>query len=269
MPTVDSAGVELYYETAGDAAAPAVVFVGDAGLGAWQWGWQQPAVAGRFRTLVFDHRGVGRSGGTDAAQSVPALVADLRAVVRAADVGRPHLVGGGLGGLVALEYAREHGARSLALLGATPGGAHPRSALSAPADGARTGGCAPPDDADALRDSLGALLSADFRAEQPAVVDGVVEWRADDDAPAAVCERQFDALVAHAATDLYEVGYPTLVLHGEADAVVPVADGRLLADSLPRGEFAGFEGVGHLVGVERSRPVNDRLVAFLERQADP
>ena len=263
---VEARGVELYYETAGE--GPPVAFVGDAGLGAWQWGWQHRAVAGSFEVLVYDHRGVGRSTGDDADvdQSVPTLAADLRAVLGAAGVGRPHLVGAGLGGLVALAYARRHGARSLALLGVTPGGRHAKAEL--PPAGERPTPCAAPADVDAVRSSLAALLSPGFRETQPDVVDGIVEWRRDEDAPVGVCERQRAAMDAHATADLHEVTVPALVVHGEADRLVPAADGRLLAGSLPRGEYVGHDGAGHLVGVERSRPVNDRLVAHLEAVED-
>ena len=264
MPTVETRGVDLYYETAGE--GPPVAFVGDAGLGAWQWGWQHRAVAGSFGTLVYDHRGVGRSTGVDADQSVPTLAADLRAVLGGAGVGRPHLVGAGLGGLVALAYAREHAVRSLTLFGATPGGDHPRAEL--PPAGERPTPCVAPANADAVRSSLAALLSAEFREAQPDAIDGIVEWRGDEDAPVEVCERQQAAIDAYGATDLYEVTAPALVVHGEADRLVPAEDGRLLAASLPRGEYVGFDGAGHLMGVERSRPVNDRLLAHLEAQAD-
>lgn len=258
MPTVETRAAELYYETTGE--GPPVAFVGDAGLGAWQWGWQHRAVAGPYRALVYDHRGVGRSSGVDDDSTVQMLAADLRAVVRAADLGRPHLVGAGLGGMVALEYARRNAVRSLTLLGTSPGGAHERSAL--PPVTARPTGCAPLD-APALRESLADLLSPDFRERQPEVVEGVLEWRAEEDASPAVCRRQSAAMDAYRATELYELTAPALVIHGDDDRVVPAADGRLLADSLPRGEFLGLEA-GHLVGVERSRRVNDRLLAHLE-----
>ncbi len=261
VPTVEARGVDLYYETAGE--GPPVVFVGDAGLGAWQWGWQHRAVAGPYRTLAYDHRGVGRSTGADADQSVATLAADLRAVVGAAGMGRPHLVGAGLGGAVALTYAGENAVRSLTLLGTSPGG--PRAAL--PPAGERPTWCAPPDDPDAVRDSLDALLSAAFHEAHPDVIEGIVEWRQEEDAPPGVCERQHAALDAFEATDLYEVTAPALVVHGEDDCVVPPEEGRDLAERLPRGEFVGYEA-GHFVGVERSRPVNDRLVAHLEAVED-
>ncbi len=257
MPTVEARGVELYYETAG--AGSPVVLVGDAGLGAWQWGWQHRALAGAYEVLVYDHRGVGHSTGTDADQSVETLAADLRAVVGAAGLRRPHLVGAGLGGMVAIAYAKDHPVRSLALLGTSPGGPH--AALPPVAE--RPTWCVALDDTDALRSSLGALLSAGFREAQPEVVRGIVEWRQNEDAAAGVCDRQHAALDAYEATDLYEVTAPALVVHGESDRVVPVADGRRLADMLPRGTVVGHDA-GHLVGVERSRPVNDRLLAHLD-----
>lgn len=60
MPTARTDGVALYYETA-DNGKP-VVFVEDVGLGAWMWGWQHAALAGPFRTVVWDLRRTGRSG---------------------------------------------------------------------------------------------------------------------------------------------------------------------------------------------------------------
>jgi pimeloyl-ACP methyl ester carboxylesterase len=245
VPTVD-AGVELYYEVEGDGEP--VVFVADAGLGAWSWGWQHRAVAGPYTGVVYDHRGTGRSESPPGPYSVDDLVADLRAVVGAAESGRPHLVGLGLGGMVALRYAREHAVRTLTLLGTA-------------ASGDRV-------DADALAASVrpgeeATLLSAAFREAHPDVLAGIREWRGEDDAGEPGREAQVAATLDFEAGPLYEVPAPALVVHGGADEVVPAAAGAALADALPNGEFHREEGAGHLVGVERSRPVNDRLLAHL------
>ena len=60
MTTTD--GTTIRYETAGD--GPAVAFLPDAGSGPWLWGWQAPAMAGRYRTVVHAPRG---TAGSDAA----------------------------------------------------------------------------------------------------------------------------------------------------------------------------------------------------------
>jgi pimeloyl-ACP methyl ester carboxylesterase len=255
MPHADNDGVALYYETrGGDADAGTVAFVGDVGFGAWQWAWQAPAVAGPFRALVFDHRGVGRSDAPPGPYSLSALAGDLEAVLADAGAARAHLVGAGLGGLVALALAPDSGrVRSLTLLGSGPGdGAHPGAAA------------APPDDGAAVRASTERLLSAAFRRDRPAVVDRIVEWRAAEDAPERVWAAQAAAVADATLPPRYEVTTPTLVVHGGADGQWPVEEARALAADLPRGEFHAHEDAAHLVGVERSRPVNDRLVGHVE-----
>ncbi|PSQ19163.1 alpha/beta hydrolase [Halobacteriales archaeon QS_8_69_26] len=269
MPIATNRGVDLYYERDGPTDADPVAFVGDAGLGAWLWGWQYRAVAGRHGAVTWDLRGTGRSSTPEGPYSVAALAADLEAVLADAGVRHAHVVGAGLGGMVALGYALAYGrARSLALFGTAAAGAE----LAGSGDAEDTSGdpglsaaCADPDDPEALRDSLSNLLSAEFRDEQPEVVDGVVDWRSEDDADPEACRWQAAAAADVDRRDsLHEVTVPALVVHGTADRIVPVEAGRRLADGLPRGEFAAHDGAGHLVGVERSRPVNDRLLAFLD-----
>ena len=65
-----------------------------------------------------------------------------------------------------------------------------------------------------------------------------------------------------------EGAQPTRVFHGTADDLVAADDGRARARGRPRGEFVPLEGAGHLAHVERSREVNDRLLGFLEAQAE-
>jgi len=264
MPTTSRGDRTIGYETAGD--GPAVAFVPTLGYGPWQWSWQVPAIAGPFEAIAIEPWGTGGSEAPAAgsgSDTVAALVHDVEAVLADADARRVHLLGVGLGGHVALEHARRYDrARSLALIATTPGlpDAEPPSSIVETLYASR-------DDPDAVRDSLAAALSPAFRAEQPAVLDGIVEWRTAEDAA-----RQSWAALAPAFSSwerpwpLHEVTLPALVVHGGADAVVPPENGERLADLLPRGERECFPEAGHLVTIERSRPVNDRLVGFLEAQ---
>ncbi|MCL7419185.1 MAG: alpha/beta hydrolase [Halalkalicoccus sp.] len=259
MASAHREGVSLYYEVDGEGET--VAFLGDIGLGAWQWGWQHAALAGPYEVLVSDMRGTGRSDAPSGPYSVGDLAADLEAVLADHGSSRVHLVGAGLGGMVALRYAREYGrVRSLALIGTSPGGERARLP-----EEPRKRLFAPPDDPDALRESLSALLSDDFVSEQPDVIEGIVEWRVAGDAVRAGWEAQNAAVERFDASGwLYEVTVPAFVLHGEADAVVPVENADLLAEGLPRATREVYEGAGHGVWIERSRPVNDRLSGFFE-----
>lgn len=259
MASAHREGVSLYYEREG--SGETIVFLPDLGLGAWQWGWQHAALAGPYEVLTYDMRGTGRSDAPPGPYSVGDLATDLEAVLADHGARRAHLVGAGLGGMVALQYAREYGrARSLALIGTSPGG--PRARLpEEPCERL----FAPPTDPEALRESLSALLSDDFVSEHPDVIEGLVEWRAAGDADRAGWEAQNAAFETFDASDwLYEVTIPALVLHGGDDEVVPVENADLLAEGLPRATREVYAGAGHGVWIERSRPVNDRLSGFLE-----
>ena len=113
------------------------------------------------------------------------------------------------------------------------------------------------------------MLSREFRASQPDVVDGIVEWRREDDADPGGTRSQLAALEGFDATEWgYEVTVPALVVHGTDDALVPHRSSETLAESLPKGELLSVEGAGHLPQVERSRLVNDHLLGFLDANTE-
>ncbi|WP_338726711.1 alpha/beta hydrolase [Haladaptatus sp. DJG-WS-42] len=252
MEVTPADGTTLVSSAAGDGET--VAFVGDAGYGAWQWGWQHAALTGPFETIVYDHRGTGRSDAPPGPYSVETLADDLETVLRAHDARNAHLVGAGLGGMVALDYARRYSrARSLCLLCTAATGENIDTTPLA----------APRDDPVALRDALTNALSAEFFKEQDSTIDQLVEWRTEDATPDGWAAQQA-AIEGFDAGALYELTLPALVCHGTADAVWPVSGGEQLAEGLPKGEFFSLDGAGHLCHVEHSRVVNDELLGFLE-----
>jgi pimeloyl-ACP methyl ester carboxylesterase len=259
MPTVTRDGVRLRYETAG--SGPTVAFVNPAGYGAWCWSWLVEAVADPLETLVWDLRGTGRSDAPPGPYDVATLANDLEAVLADHGAGDVHLVGAGLGGMVALDHA----------LGGTRAGT--LTLLGTAADGdvvdtdALTDLHAPTDDPEGLRASLRTAFSDGVVDAHPDIVDRIVEWRREDDADRDAFAAQVAAMTAYSATDLYELTRPALVCHGRHDTVVPFEAGRALANDLPRGEFQPVEA-GHLVAAEEPAAVEDALAAFLADHTD-
>lgn len=253
MPTVTTGGTTLYYEVDGPADRPTVVFVPDVGVGPWLWGWQAPRLAGRYRTVVYAARGTDGSDSEDP-YTVERFAADLEAVLAAVDARRVHLVGAGLGGMVALQYARAYGrARSMAVFGAAAAGDRiDDDALDTlhPADPTR------------LRESLSLAFSERFLAES-GVVDDVVAWRHDEDAVGDALDGHKRVARTFDAGPLYELALPALVCHGVDDPVVPLAAGEELAEGLPRGRFEAVEG-RRCCFVEHSAAVTDALDEFID-----
>ena len=256
MPTTAAPdGTTVGYGVDGEGDRPPVVLVGDCGFGAWQWAWQHPVLAGPRPVVTAEYRGGTRAAPPAEDCDLATLAGDVRAILDHAGVGRPHVVGLGLGGLVALSLALDGAVRSLCLLGT---GADGRAVDPSPL-------FAPPDDRAALRESLDAALSPGFRERHPDVVDRIVAWRRDDDPDPVAAARQAAALDADCSDRLVEITDPTLVVHGGADGIWPVAGAERLAEGLPRGELRRVDGAGHLVGCEAAAPVNDALVGLLER----
>ncbi len=258
MPRIPRAGAALYYET--EASGETVAFVNDAGYGAWLWGWQHGAVAGERESLVWDLRGTGRSDAPPGPHDVDTLAADLEAVLADAGVRRAHVVGAGLGGMVALRYAREHDrARTLTLFGTAASGADlDERALRALHPST--------DDTDALRASLEGAFSPAFRDARPDLVEQICEWRAEEDTDGEALAAQIDATLSFEADALYELSTPALVCHGLDDPVASPETGRRLAATLPGGSFEPVAG-RHLCFVESAGAVTDRLVAFLDEHS--
>ncbi|WP_299235469.1 alpha/beta fold hydrolase [Natronomonas sp.] len=253
MPTVTADGTTLRYEIAGETDRPVVAFVPDVGFGPWVWGWQAPALSGPYRTLVYAARGTDGSE-SEGPYTVDRFAADLEAVLAAAAVRRVHLVGAGLGGAVALRYAREYGrARSLTLFGTPPSGDRiDGEALKTlhPADPSR------------LRSSLDSAFGERFRSES-GVVDRIVGWRTEEDATGEALLGHRAAALGFEAGPLYEIPIPAFVCHGTDDPVVPIETGRDLADGLPRGRFEAVAG-RRCCYIERAAALTDAIEGFLE-----
>ncbi len=63
---------------------------------------------------------------------------------------------------------------------------------------------------------------------------------------------------------LHRVGCPTLVLWGEQDRLVPLANGRAYAASLPRAALQVLAGAGHSTILEQPAECVRRIAPFLE-----
>lgn len=248
MPTAHNGDVRLQYRSLGESGAGTVAFVPDAGCGAWQWAWQAPALAGRRQSLVYYPRGTGPSDAPPGPYDVETLARDLDAVLGATGDDPTTVVGAGFGGLVALAHARQSGrADRLVLLGT-----------------GATGERFATDPLFAGPASLDGLLGADFLSERPADRERIEDWRREEDATGEAADAYRAAIESADLGDhLVEVTAPTLVLHGDADPVVPVAAGRSLAEALPRGEFEPVRDGHHWFFIERSRAVSDRIDGVL------
>jgi pimeloyl-ACP methyl ester carboxylesterase len=250
MPRAKNGAVEIEYEAFGDPANEAVLLIN--GLGSQMTRWPEPfcalLVAKGLYPIRFDNRDVGLSTWCEGLDyGVDDMAADGAAVLDASGKAKAHIVGVSMGGMIAQVFAANYPARTLSLTSimsntGNPNLPPPNAALlnTRPLDPADPGFIA---DTVARAEAIGSpaypwppgALAARARAEAQRGFN-----------PAGV-QRQMAAI--RASGDRREristIKAPTMVLHGEADPLVPVIGGRDTAANIPGAELRTIPGMGH------------------------
>jgi pimeloyl-ACP methyl ester carboxylesterase len=261
-------GMELAYETFGDASAPPVVLI--MGLATQMIAWPDELCEGLARNglfvVRFDNRDVGES--THLRNLPPPRLADI--VVRrrpppysigdmAADVaglldslglGQVHLVGASMGGFIAQTVALEHPdrVRTLTLMMTSTGSrrvGQPRPRIYARLLRRRVAAGRPAAIA-ATVETFRLIGSPGFVFDEQYIRD--LAGRSYDRGYDPVgSRRQLAASVSqpNRTADLRRITVPALVIHGLHDPLVAPSGGLAIARAIPDSRFAGFSGMGH------------------------
>lgn len=116
MPYLDRGGVRLYYETHGD--GPALLLTHGYSATSQMWAGQIATLSKSYKLILWDMRGHGRSDYPEdvSAYSEAATVADMAALLDAAEAQTAIIGGLSLGGYMSLAFHLSHPARTRALL---------------------------------------------------------------------------------------------------------------------------------------------------------
>jgi 3-oxoadipate enol-lactonase len=250
MPTVDAAGTELYYERSGEGEPMLLI----QGMSATHLAWGRPFLSElepSFDCVIFDNRGMGRSGEAKLPFAVADMAGDALALLDALGIEAAHVVGISMGGAIAQELALAHPERIRTLtLGATFCGG-PEGTLMAPEDLQMLGAAYASGDPEQVFRAMWEInLSPAFRAEDSRF-EAFREMGSTLPAPRPVVMQQMRACAEHDTSGrLEQIDLPTLVVHGTADRLIRVSNGKLIARLIPA-PIELFEDVGHLFWWER------------------
>jgi pimeloyl-ACP methyl ester carboxylesterase len=255
MPRAKANGIELEYESFGEANAETVLLINGLGSQMTRWPAEFCAllVAQGLRALRFDNRDVGKSTwlAADAAYTVEDMAADAMAVLDAAGVAKAHIVGMSMGGMIAQAVAYAYPARTLSLTSIMSATGNPDLPPATPAAWAVISQPSPdPRDREAFLDH--AVENAEVIGS-PAYPwpPGALRERAAQEVdrafnPAGVA-RQMAAIRASGdrRAKVATITAPTVVLHGAVDPLVPPEGGRDTAALIKGAELREIPGMGH------------------------
>lgn len=275
MPAVAANGLTLEYESLGDPASPAIVLI--MGLGMQLVGWPDEfcrrLAAEGYRVVRFDNRDCGLSSRirprrwwpspllalTAARLGLPVLAPysledmakDTVALMDALGIGKAHVVGASMGGMIAQVLAARFPDRVLSLTSMMSASGR-RTGARPKKEALRVFMRRPPARADAaaviayLVEVFTVIGSPGFPTEPRLLRERIGGWvrRAYD--PAGTV-RQLLAVVASGDRRrlLHRIVAPTLVIHGADDPLVPVEAGRDTARNVPGAKLLIIEGMGH------------------------
>ena len=264
MPYVTSSdGARIHYEVHG-AGAPVLLIMG---LGSNAYGWYRtiPWLSPHYQVIAFDNRGTGRSDVPAGAYSIDQMAADAGAVLDAVGHVSAHIVGASLGGMIAQRFALTFPdrLRSLVLVCTTPGGQHAVRAADDVLSALMQGG---EDPSTVYRRNAWFLYSDTTRTAFPERIEEDLVYRNKIPTVPAGYLGQLQAAMGHDAWDaLPSIAAPTLVVHGDADVLIPTDNGRLLAERIAGSELVIIPAAGHMLQSDGGDAIRDAVLAFLAR----
>lgn len=270
MPFVTAKdGAQIYYKDWG--SGQPFVFSHGWPLTADAWEDQMLFLAGHgYRCIAHDRRGHGRSDQTWDGNEMDTYADDLAAVVEHLKLTNAIHVGHSTGGGEVARYLGRHGTKNVAkavLIGAVPpimvkSSSNPQGTPLEEFDKIRAGVQA--DRSQFYKD----LAMPFYGANRPhaAVSQGVRDsfWL---QGMMGGLKPQYDCIKAFSETDFTEdlkkFDVPTLILHGDDDQIVPIADSAMLSSKLvPNATLKVFPGAPHGMTATLKNEINTQLLEF-------
>lgn len=262
MPLTEAPGFRMYYEEHGSGFP--LLLVNGLGSDHLEWLHQMPVFAPRFRVVIFDNRGTGKSAVPPGPYSTARMADDAAALLAMLRIDRAHVLGVSLGGMIAQEVALRHPDRVDGLvLGCTgPGGTlSVRPSPEAMAAFALATGTDPEGE---LRRMIPFLYTDACCRERPEEVEGFIRRRMENPTPPAGYLAQLTAAVSHdASARLSRIRARTLVITGDADRLVPPENSARIAERIPGAKLVVLPGAPHRLFAETADAFNREVLSFL------
>jgi pimeloyl-ACP methyl ester carboxylesterase len=269
--TAPAGAVHLHIEDSGGSGRPVVLIHGWP-LTAQAWEPQVSVLrAAGYRVVAYDRRGFGRSDKPDSVYDYDVLADDLQRVLEQCALQSVTLVGFSMGGGEVARFVSRHGEsrlHSVVFAAAVP------PYLMHTADNPE--GPLSPDKAHESRQALEKDRNAFFDqfTRNFFSAKGVLQvTEAQRSAAIAMCQQsaQQAALACMDAfhttdfrEDLKQVSVPTLVIHGDADAIVPIEGSGLRTHrAVPHSKLVQVNGAPHGFNVSHAQAFNKALLDFL------
>ncbi|MFQ5740254.1 MAG: alpha/beta fold hydrolase [Acidobacteriota bacterium] len=254
MPSIGYGQLRIHYEEQGSAGRPILFLHGNLASSRWWQGVLERLPCG-WHGLALDLPGCGRSSKPGCGYHLDDLVKSVAAFADTLQLGRFHLAGHSMGGIISLQFCLEYPQKvgKLFLVDPVPAGGLKFTeetlqilvAMGTGRQGMRNGllFAAP----GATPDSFFEELVNDALQTDPRLVAEAAQW-----------VEQVDRLPR-----LSEIRSDVLLLWGEQDRIIPLEGLQRTVSLLEKGDLRILKGVGHSPPIECPRLLANHLLDFL------
>lgn len=267
----NSGSIDLYYEDHG--SGKPVVLIHGWPLSGRSWEKQVPILlAEGYRVITYDRRGFGDSSKPTFGYNYDTFAEDLHKLVTKLDLGDTALVGFSMGGGEVARYLGTYGSERVskaAFLAAIPPFLLKTPDNPAGIDGSVFDGIKAGIAADRLA-FLAAFFANFYNVDVfggKRVSDQAVQfsWNVASGASPKGTLDCVSAWLTDFREDLSKIKVPTLVIHGDADRIVPVdASGKRTHELVKGSRFVIIKDAPHGLNLTHAEQVNDLLIEFLK-----
>jgi 3-oxoadipate enol-lactonase len=256
MPRVaTSKGHEIGYVEAGGGGATPIVFLHGVGSDKSVWHPQLAHFGRTRRAIAFDYPGYGDSDPAPEGTTRDDYAAAILSAMAALEIGRAHICGLSLGGVVAIAMHHADARRCASLILADTFAVHPDGRAIYDRSIARSR------DLPAMAEARVDVLLA--QPADPLVRQEVVETMSRID-PAAYRIGADAVWLADQRDRAAEIRVPTLVVCGDQDPITPPALSHELTAVIPGARMELIAGAGHLTNLEKPETFNAIVGQFIE-----
>jgi pimeloyl-ACP methyl ester carboxylesterase len=243
------------------------------GMGGQASSWGEPLLEGlqrHFTTIRFSNRGTGGTDKPADGYTIRQMADDAAGLLDAIGIGKAHVFGISMGGMIAQEVVLNHPQKVQGLvLGCTNCG--PAHSVSVAAQTlARFGQIMQLPVEERIQRYWEITVTPEFMQSRADFLTRIIELGMTTPTPMETFGRQFGAAQAFDTYDrLSQIKSPTLILHGDRDILVPVENAEILHTQIPGSRARIVQGTGHCFFWEEPEEVVEEVVKFLSGVPTP
>ena len=263
MPTTQVRSHHVYYDEHG--AGHPLLLIPGLGNSRFSWWKQIEPLSSKYRVINMDNRDAGDSDRATGPYTIKEMADDAAGLIRSLNCGPVHVIGWSMGGFIALELILCHPdlAEKLILVATSAGGlthippSPEMGALLTPGDNENV--------EKRVRRIYPLIAAPGYMQFHPEDLNQIVHYAKANHMTLPSYQRQFGAVMTWGGVGerLNQITAPTLVVHGDADFLVPYQNGQYLSAHIGGAKLLTYPHVGHLLPIEAPERFNEDVMEFL------